>query len=720
MKKIYCIFIFSVIYKIGIAQSVAINNIAVAAHSSAILDINSITKGLLIPRVALTDRSLATPITLPAVSLLVYNTASAGSGINVVRPGYYYWTGSSWNSLTPANTSWLLNGNSNYTTPVFPASYGTTLIGAAENWLGATGADDIVLGTNNIERMRIMQTNGRVAIGIASPISKLHVEDSSSAANVIFAESNFIGSANKSAITGTSINSPGFGIGGSFTGGNVGVQATGNGGAGSGTAYGILSTATGTTGTKIGGFFSAAGVGSNYAIITPSNGGNIGFGTISPADARLEVEGVVGKTVALFRGFSTGKGLSLTSDDPGVYFNSYYDGVGVKSMSGNAVLPNYSGSIQFSPDSGYISFHTTRTKNTAANSVVALKNRMRITDSGQVCIGVDNTGKLDPEGDLTVLNPEFNDVDVPIFTARKSGIAGTTWRMGSIEYYTEGAGNIGFTHQICPLDGNGNANLGSSAGTRYFGYRWGTLFTTTGVNISSDITLKEKISPVVYGIHQLRKINPISYVLKDQRLGDGSKVADNEKRMQLGFSAQELKEVLPEVVSSWNYITNKEKGYIKALDPTLGVYYSEIIPVTINAIKQLDEQQQKMGATINLSDFGTEVINGTELTVNFTDAFKTKLQGNPVVTITALNPNTQFYVSKVDNNGFTVISSTAVTNHSFNWIAMAKIKTANLEIQTTYTEDMHQKKLEERKAFEATLPNNEEVLKIIKQNEKKN
>ena len=63
--------------------------------ASALLDLNvndaSFTTklGLLIPRVALTATNVAAPITGPANSLLVYNTATAGLAPNNVVPGFY-------------------------------------------------------------------------------------------------------------------------------------------------------------------------------------------------------------------------------------------------------------------------------------------------------------------------------------------------------------------------------------------------------------------------------------------------------------------------------------------------------------------------------------------------------------------------------------------------------------------------------------------------------
>ena len=59
--------------------------------ASAQLDIRSSNKGLLIPQVALTGSTDATTIASPAISLLVYNTATIA---DVVK-GYYYNSGTS-------------------------------------------------------------------------------------------------------------------------------------------------------------------------------------------------------------------------------------------------------------------------------------------------------------------------------------------------------------------------------------------------------------------------------------------------------------------------------------------------------------------------------------------------------------------------------------------------------------------------------------------------
>jgi len=66
---------------------VSINSTGVAADPSAMLDVSSTTKGLLIPRVSLISTTDVFTIQNPAISLLVYNTNAAiiGGGI-----GFWY------------------------------------------------------------------------------------------------------------------------------------------------------------------------------------------------------------------------------------------------------------------------------------------------------------------------------------------------------------------------------------------------------------------------------------------------------------------------------------------------------------------------------------------------------------------------------------------------------------------------------------------------------
>ncbi len=153
---IYLFCILSV--KTGWAQNVGISAASgFTPDASAGLDISYANKGLLVPRVALTATNAAGPITSPAVSLLVYNTATAGTAPNNVIPGYYYWNGVAWTILNTgtasANSSWATTGNT-----------GTT---AGTNFIGTTDAVDFVVKTNNIEKARFT-SGGNVGIGGSS------------------------------------------------------------------------------------------------------------------------------------------------------------------------------------------------------------------------------------------------------------------------------------------------------------------------------------------------------------------------------------------------------------------------------------------------------------------------------------------------------------------------------------------------------------------------
>jgi hypothetical protein len=190
MKKIFTTLAFFSLTALLNAQNVGIGT--PTPNASAKLEITDANRGVLIPRIALTATNAATPVTTPATSLLVYNTATAGTTPNNVTPGYYYWDGVKWVRLLNGESSdWKLLGNTGIVSPANPATYGTSLIGAVENWIGTSGAQDFVVGTNNIERLRVKQTNGWIGIGTAAPTNILDV--SSGTGDAIFGHSNNVG-----------------------------------------------------------------------------------------------------------------------------------------------------------------------------------------------------------------------------------------------------------------------------------------------------------------------------------------------------------------------------------------------------------------------------------------------------------------------------------------------------------------------------------------------
>jgi hypothetical protein len=100
---------FSVIFFL-LAVSANSQNVGIGTstpHASAALEVQSTSKGMLVPRIALTAANVASPVSSPADALLVYNTATAGSGNDAVVPGFYYWNAASsrWTAIAGSTTN---------------------------------------------------------------------------------------------------------------------------------------------------------------------------------------------------------------------------------------------------------------------------------------------------------------------------------------------------------------------------------------------------------------------------------------------------------------------------------------------------------------------------------------------------------------------------------------------------------------------------------------
>lgn len=84
----------------------------VAPHAGAKLHVvGNGTEGVILPRVALTAANVWSPVAGSATDgMVVYNTATAGSGVNRVTPGYYYWQGGRWRRFTENGYAGLVQG----------------------------------------------------------------------------------------------------------------------------------------------------------------------------------------------------------------------------------------------------------------------------------------------------------------------------------------------------------------------------------------------------------------------------------------------------------------------------------------------------------------------------------------------------------------------------------------------------------------------------------
>ena len=99
MKNYVLTLFFLLLFNCLLSQTVGINSTGAVPATSAMLDVASTNKGLLIPRVDIIDLSTPVPVAAPVTSLLVYNT-NIVSGI-----GYYYWNGTSWIQLLDVSST---------------------------------------------------------------------------------------------------------------------------------------------------------------------------------------------------------------------------------------------------------------------------------------------------------------------------------------------------------------------------------------------------------------------------------------------------------------------------------------------------------------------------------------------------------------------------------------------------------------------------------------
>ncbi|WP_431244155.1 hypothetical protein ACQ9BO_07200 [Flavobacterium sp. P21] len=118
-------------------------------NKDSALDLNTTngtnTKGLLLPKVALTAINVASPMSAHVAGMQVYNTATAGSGVNAVTPGEYYNDGSKWIRSEGDNlgnhiaTQTLNMANNNITGAANISTQTATIAKGTDNGTPATG-----------------------------------------------------------------------------------------------------------------------------------------------------------------------------------------------------------------------------------------------------------------------------------------------------------------------------------------------------------------------------------------------------------------------------------------------------------------------------------------------------------------------------------------------------------------------------------------------------
>lgn len=137
MKLRYCSLIVCLFAGLLSHAQVAFNTTGASPDNSAMLDVTSTDKGILVPRMTTAARIA---ITSPATGLLVYD-----NNLSL----FYYYNGTAWAPIAPLTNGWSVNGNS-----------GTV---SGTNFLGTTDNQALDIKTSNILHTRI-RTNGQIEV----------------------------------------------------------------------------------------------------------------------------------------------------------------------------------------------------------------------------------------------------------------------------------------------------------------------------------------------------------------------------------------------------------------------------------------------------------------------------------------------------------------------------------------------------------------------------
>jgi hypothetical protein len=302
--------------------------------------------------------------------------------------------------------------------------------------------------------------------------------------------------------------------------------------------------------------------------MTITNAGNVGIGTSSPVTTNLvgaltivkSYNGDTPTSTTAQAYYGTQSSLYLFGRNAGVSIisNNIEEG---KIAFGNASTPIYA---SITTGSG-----TSSVGGDMYFKVGSDTERMRITSGGNV--GINNTT---PSTYLDVSNNGTN--NNAYITTRNTGING--YRSGAI-FTNSAAGGLSW-YLVSTNNGDGDWGGGKfaiSTNNAVGVYLNGSTATTwTG---QSDIRLKDIDSEIENAIDKVNKLRGVRFTWK----------SDETKKMQVGLIAQEVKEVLPEAVDF-------EEGNE---DYKMGVQYTDIIPLLVNAIKELSAKVETLEAIIN-------------------------------------------------------------------------------------------------------------------------
>lgn len=547
------------------AQNVGINETGDKADKSAMLDILAEHKGILIPRIRLLDPNDKQTIIEPAHSLLVYNTnGGMPDGI-----GYYYNTGTAiaplWVklSVTASNPSWLISGNSDVNDDV--------------SYMGTNINEDVVFRRNGVLALQMRTGGAMLFTGDATGVTpesgqgkrmmwipkysafragKLDDLGPDFWNDVNIGDASFAANFNTRA---TGLASAAFGYG---------TQATNS----TSIAFGNETVASGNIATSMGDKTTASGTAALATGTQTTAGGSNSFASGYLTEAIAINSFATGDQTNAFsaNSFAIGSRTLVTATNA-MAMGDQAAAAGVNSLAAgfrtDATEPNAvamgdrteaSGTAAFAmgqqtvasgPNSFAIGDHT----EASGGRSFAIGGYSKATGTSSFAGG----GSSEANGTAAVAFGDHTIANVSnqLAIGRYNVISNVQPNDDNISFRAFQVGN-----------GTNTDNRNDAAYIRYNG----NMFIAGNLTEGSDIRWKKDIAPLKSVLKKVITINPITYHFKNTNT--------NSPDLQIGFSAQEIQQQFPELVSV------DERGY-------LSIGYTRMSAVLLQAIK---EQQQQI------------------------------------------------------------------------------------------------------------------------------
>lgn len=541
------ILLFFAFCSVSISAQVGIGT--TTPDASTALHVVSTSSGILIPRMTQAERN---GITTPATGLLIYQTNST--------PGFYYYNGTTWVTFGAGN-GWSLTGNT-----------GTN---DAINVLGTTDANDFIIGTDGNEVIRVA-TSGNVGLNTTAPSAKLHIVSAVPSATLL----------NGNFETGT--------IAPFTTGGDANWVNTNTAG-----EY-----FTGARGAKNGNINDNESSWIETTVVVPAAGATLTFAVRTSCESFDDFEFRINGTLQDSWDGDTPWETATYPLTAGTYTLRWtYDKDSSTSSLNDEVylddvivVTNPGSTLQIVD--GYQGQNKVLTSD--ATGVATWQNAVPFPSSDTDWAFNSGGASSDPiyhQGNVMIGQNAVSLYNLHVW----DGVAtsGTTIGIGSVEDMLDGVNQFQFDNMLTPVTDNAY-NIGSSA------KRWSVIYAANGTINTSDKTLKTAIKPLKYGLAQVLQLSPISFMWKEEKIDDFI-VPDHEKEAKLGFVAQEVQQIIPELVVNheWKEYEENPGVLVKEKTERLGMRYSDLVPVTIKAIQEqqtmielLEKQNKKLEKAI--------------------------------------------------------------------------------------------------------------------------